>query len=280
MKRQCLIVNADDLGLTEGHNRAIVQAHTGGILTSASALACGPAFEDAVGRVRSLPALSVGVHLTLLEGTPILPPAQVPTLVRDDGSFGLNVGPLLRRLTLGRVCLEQVCREWRAQIARLFDAGFPVTHLDSHKHIHMHPHLLDVVLTLAAEFGIPRMRLSRPAHPVWGTKPAALGALAVWARRRAGRQGLRTPGALLGLEASGGMTAARMRSSFCRPWQGVRELMVHPAYPSRALDRLLESGYRWIADYRFEDELQALCADEIRFALDQLHIRLVSYEAL
>lgn len=272
-----LIVNADDLGLTEGNNRAIVEAHERGIVTSTSLLACGIAFNDAIERVRGLPTLGVGVHLTLLEGVPVLPAAKVPGLVDGSGRFGLRYTWLFRWPVLGRVLLDQVRREWRAQIEKVLATGLAVTHLDSHKHIHMHPQLLEIVLALADEFGIRRMRLSRPLRLASGPKTAMLGLLAVWARRRAGRRGVRTPDVLLGLEASGQMSEAQMLAALQRPWQGVCELMVHPAYSNADLDRFLAAGYDWIARYRFADELAALCSPAVRQALNQMSIRRIHY---
>jgi hopanoid biosynthesis associated protein HpnK len=265
-----LIVNADDLGLTEGNNRAVVEAHSRGILTSTSLLACGMAFDDAVARVRELPALGVGVHLTLLEGVPALPAAKVPDLVDEYGRFGLSYARLFRRPALGSALLKQVRREWRAQIEKVLATGLPATHLDSHKHVHMHPQLLEVVLGLADEFGIRRMRLSRPLHLASGPKSALLGLLALWARRQAARRGVRSPDALQ-------MTEARMLAALKRTWQGVRELMVHPAYPSADLDRFLAEGYAWIAGYRFAGELAALCSPTVRQALDQAGIQRIHY---
>jgi len=280
-----LIVNADDLGLTEGHNRAIVAAHRHGILTSASLMACGLAFDDAVERARLVPALGVGVHLTLLEGVPVLPTAEVPDLVDKCGKFGLSWVGLFQRLAVRRIQLEQVRREWRAQIGKVAATGLRVTHLDSHKHIHMHPQLLGVVLALASEFGVRRMRVSRPLRLAGrgyalGVKPAFLGVLALWARRRAACVGVRTPDALVGLDASGQMTTARVLAILERPWQGTREWMMHPAYPSAALDQLLAEGYGWISGYRFEDELAALCSARVRARLDELQIELVNYGEL
>ena len=280
MRNARLIVNADDLGLTEGHNCAIVEAHRGGILTSASLLACGLAFDDAVERVRSVPTLGVGVHLALLEGVPVLPADVVPDLVGGDGRFGLSWVGLFRRLALGQVRREQVYREWYAQIEKVLATGLHVTHLDSHKHVHMHPQLLEVALALADEFGIRRMRLARPLHLVSGARPMLLGVLATWARQRATQRGVRTPDALVGLEASGQVTTAYMLAALRRPWQGTREWMMHPAYPNAALAQLLAEGYGWIAGYRFEDELAALCSTRVRARLDGLQIELMHYGAL
>jgi hopanoid biosynthesis associated protein HpnK len=277
-----LIVSADDMGLSEGHNRAIVQAHSEGILTSASLLACGMAFDDAVARARTLPNLGIGVHLTLLEGMPVCPPTMVPDLVvpGENGTFGTRYGGLLWGLTFGQVRLCQVGDEWRAQIVKALEGGLRITHLDSHKHVHMHPQLLGVALALADEYDIPRMRLSRPARLLSGAKAATLGLLSVWARRRLARRGIRFPEALLGLETSGRITPARLQKAIQTTWSGTRELMTHPAYPSQELARLAARGCRWIDMYRFGDELAALCSRQTMAALAQGNIELVTYESL
>jgi hopanoid biosynthesis associated protein HpnK len=272
-----LIVNADDLGLTEGHNRAIVEAYGRGILTSASLLACGLAFDDAIERLRGMPGLGLGVHLTLLEGTPVLHAAETPDLADGQGRFGLSHARFFRRLALRRRQIDQVRREWRAQVEKVLATGLAVTHFDSHKHVHMHPQLLEVALALANEFGIRRMRLSRPTRPAAGAKPALLGLLAVWARRRAQQWGVRTPDALLGLESSGQMTEARMLAVLSRSWEGARELMMHPAHPNPELGRLLAQGCGWSAEYRFTDELAALCSPNVKRLLDARGVRRIHF---
>jgi hopanoid biosynthesis associated protein HpnK len=275
-----LIVSADDMGLTEGHNRAIVQAHTDGVLTSASLLACGAAFDDAVARAGDLPSLGIGVHLTLLEGTPVRPPAAVPDLVagRHPSAFGTSLGRLLFGVTVGQIARAQVRDEWGAQLDRVLDSGLRVTHIDSHRHVHMHPQLLGIALALAAEAGISRMRLSRPPRPFAGYKTLLLGLLAAWAAHRMAREGVRFPAALLGLEASGRMTVERTVEAIRAPWHGVRELMTHPAFPGPELAHLAACGYRWIEGYRFGDELDALCAPQVRATLQEEAVELVSYE--
>jgi chitin disaccharide deacetylase len=272
-----LIISADDLGLTKGHNHAIAEAHQNGVLTSASLLTSGLAFDDAVECARRLPTLGLSVHLTLLEGSPVLPPTEVCDLVDEQGQFGFSYTQLFQRLALGRVRLEHVYVEWRAQIQKVLETGLYVTHLDSHKHIHMHPQLLEIALKLCHEFGVPRMRLVKPVYLLSGVKPAVLGGLALWAERRMMWQGVRAPDALFGLEASGKMTVERVLTLLRHPWQGTRELMMHPARRSAALDQLQRGGYRWIAQYQFENELTALCSSTVQQRLDQAGVRLIHY---
>src|SRR6516162_4404221 len=100
-----LVVNADDLGLTVGVNDGIFDAHDRGILTSASLMANAPAAVHAIHRLRSRPSLGIGMHLTLVDGTPMHPPDRVPTLMRDDGRFYTSWKPFIVACLTGRVSM-------------------------------------------------------------------------------------------------------------------------------------------------------------------------------
>ena len=134
-----LVVNADDLGLTIGVNDGIFDAHEHGILISASLLANAPATADAARLARSPPTLGVGVHLTLVDGDPVLPPDHVPTLVEDDERFRRSWKPFIVACLTGRVSMLEVEHELTAQIERVLAAGIKPTHLDAHKHVRGHP---------------------------------------------------------------------------------------------------------------------------------------------
>ena len=82
MKR--LIVNADDFGMTEGVNRAILEAHLRGLVTSTTLLANGAAFASAAEIAGDTPALGVGVHLNLTEGRPSSDAARIPSLLTRE----------------------------------------------------------------------------------------------------------------------------------------------------------------------------------------------------
>src|SRR5262245_28641730 len=141
-----LVVNADDLGLTVAVNDGIFDAHDHGILTSASLFANAPATVDAIARVDSRPSLGIGVHLTLVDGTPTLPLERVPTLIAHDGRFHSSWKPFIVACLVGRVALDEVERELTAQIARIRDEGLSLTHLDAHKHVHAFPPIFEIVL--------------------------------------------------------------------------------------------------------------------------------------
>src|SRR5215831_16969412 len=153
-----LIVNADDLGWTAGVNRGIAEAHRNGIVTSASLIANGAAFDDGVGVARALPAMGVGVHLNLSDGRPLS--QGVPSLVDEQGKLTGGPKQLLIKLARRRLKLAEVEREWNAQIERVRAAGISPTHLDGHKHVHMLPGLFPVALRLAKRHLIAAIRIS------------------------------------------------------------------------------------------------------------------------
>lgn len=157
-----LLVTADDFGLTEGVCRAVVRAHRDGVVTSASLLAVGRAYRTAVELARETPSLAVGVHLAVVgEDPPLLPPSEVSSLVDKDGHFPLSYRTFLRRAALDRVDMDEVRREFRAQVERVVDDGLTVTHLDTHQHLQLWPAVGQVVTEIAQDYGIRAVRLPR-----------------------------------------------------------------------------------------------------------------------
>ncbi len=100
-----LIVNADDFGLSAGVNRAIVECHNGGVVSSATLMAKGAAFADAVAAARSASKLSVGCHVVLVNGTPVSPPDAVDTLLAirsaEPDKFFSSLSAFAARAMLG-----------------------------------------------------------------------------------------------------------------------------------------------------------------------------------
>ncbi|HXJ16101.1 MAG TPA: ChbG/HpnK family deacetylase, partial [Candidatus Polarisedimenticolia bacterium] len=153
-----LIVNADDFGLTRGVNEGIVRASQEGILTSATLMANGPAFEDAVDRARQCPRLGVGCHLALVGGRVVAPREKIPSLADRDGRLPRSIGVLMAKLSTGLVRTKDIEAEFRAQIEKICRAGIEPTHLDTHKHSHAHPLVTSALGRVAREFGIARVR--------------------------------------------------------------------------------------------------------------------------
>ena len=152
-----LLVNADDFGLSPGVNRGILAAFRDGILTSTTMLVNLPCFDDAVSLAVANPGLPVGIHLSLLWGSPVSDPATVPSLVERNGLFPRSLAVLVRRYFLGGLQLDQVRTEFRAQIERFKRAGLTPTHVDTHKHVHCLPGVLDALADVAKELSIQRV---------------------------------------------------------------------------------------------------------------------------
>ena len=156
-----LIINADDLGLTEGVNRGILHAHQDGVVTSTTLMANGAALQDAVSRVRSLPStsmFSVGCHLSLVDGRPLSAPSAIPSLLAAGGEFRQGVGELGIAAQRGRISAAEIEIEATAQFRALQAAGITISHFDAHKHAHMFPGVLEPALKAAAECGIQAVR--------------------------------------------------------------------------------------------------------------------------
>jgi predicted glycoside hydrolase/deacetylase ChbG (UPF0249 family) len=280
-----LVVNGDDLGLTVGVNNGIFDAHDGGILTSASLFANAPATADAIRRARVRSSLGVGVHLALVDGTPMLPPHRVPTLVEDDGRFRTSWKPLIVACLRGRVALEEVEQELSAQIERLRSEGIPLTHLDAHKHVHAFPPIFGIVARLAERFRIPVVRVPYERwSPVRGDhtqrrtarrQKLMNAAMLPWATRdyrTASMRGLRTP-EFVGRSQTGVLSAASLEALLRRLRPGVTELMVHPGYVD---DELLQMRTRLLSSRAAEVRL--LCAPDTHDLLIDEQIQLIRHD--
>lgn len=162
MNQTLLIINADDLGMSRGVTDGILCAHRHGIVTSASLMPNMPAAEYAVGRLEGAPALGVGCHLNICQGRPLLPRAEVRSLLGATGHFH-PPAEMARRLWRLRVNPREIEAEFREQIRWMkFHSLFP-THADSHHHMHLYPAAaVPFARALAAE-RIPCTRTSRCA---------------------------------------------------------------------------------------------------------------------
>ena len=153
-----MIINADDFGLTEEINHGIIQAYRKGILTSTSIVANGEAFDEAVRLSRRYPTLDTGVHLTLVEEKSVLEPSIVPTLVNSLGYFRKSAFGFIRDYMLNRIDMNEVHLELKAQVEKIHDSGIPISHIDSHQHIHILPKVLKIVVQLAQDYNIKTIR--------------------------------------------------------------------------------------------------------------------------
>jgi chitin disaccharide deacetylase len=284
-----LIVNADDLGWTEGVNRGIAEAHLHGIVTSASLLANGCAFESGVKLALTTPGLGVGVHLNLSDGKPVADPESVTSLVNDRGEFQGGPESLLIRQARGKVDSAEVEREWDAQIQRVRDTGIRPTHVDGHKHVHMLPGLFETALRLAKRHGIDAIRISHEESSLrtalsaganqkttvvmkQGVQARGLKLLASDAREMAERAGIASADYFCGIAQTGELTRDGVIRLLDVLPQGSTELMVHPGYADDALEK---SPTRLKASR--QTEIEILTDTQIRNIVASQGIRLIDY---
>ncbi|MDA8433077.1 MAG: ChbG/HpnK family deacetylase [Nitrospiraceae bacterium] len=154
---------ADDFGKSPSVNAAVAAAHDRGVLTSASLMAGGEAFDDAVRIANVRRELSVGIHITLCDGEAVLGPSRIAGLVGEDGCFAKNPAEAWLRCSLGAL-RPQITSEVKAQFDRLADAGIHPTHIDAHHHLQMHPVIFDILCREASERGIGWIRI--PGEPL------------------------------------------------------------------------------------------------------------------
>lgn len=241
-----LIVNADDFGLTAGVNRAIGELNQAGVLTSATLMVRAAAADAAVAMALGRPGLGVGCHVVLVDGEPVLPAGELPTLVdQRTGRFTPTLGKFLMRLKSGRIRAAEIEAEARAQMMRLKERGIGLTHFDAHKHTHMFGEVLEPLLRAAKSSGVGAVR--NPFEPGWSVA-ATPGA--AWKRRvqvallrsqrgeflqRVASAGLRTTAGSLGVVATGRLDARAVRllvEAMLREGgaEDVFELVTHPGY--------------------------------------------------
>lgn len=265
--RKRLIVNADDLGFTQDVNEGILRAHLEGIVTSASLMANGAAFGDAVERAQRCPSLDIGCHLVLVQGE---------SLARQGEALPTSLGGFLVALP----AKHDILREFRAQLDRLLAHGIRPTHLDTHKHVHLLPRVLDAVLEVAKEYGIRWIRKPFDIPLGWARRRRAWLSLAIGAFRipfeeRLQRASCRTADYFAGFAATGALDSAWLADLFAQLPGGVGEFVCHPgvcgAELAGAATKLKESR---------EAELEALCSPSVRKAAAEQGIQLISYRDL
>lgn len=291
-----LIINADDFGLTSGVNRAIVEAHRHGIVTSTTLMANSSAFAGAVGLVRSPgghSALSIGCHIVLLDGEPVLPSDKIPTLIsaanNSAGRFRDSLNGFVIASFRHQLNPDEIEAEAAAQIARLQDSGIQPSHFDTHKHAHMFPAVLRPLLRAAKSRGVRAVR--NPFGQVWPLPLASLlRTRQVWKRfaqlnvlrnfanafrREVASHGLRTPDGSLGVLATGALDMKLFTAMIESMPAGTWEFVCHPGYNDAELDsvrtRLRQSR---------KQELQLLTSPEAKELLERRGIELISYHEL
>jgi len=278
-----LIVNADDFGLTSGVNRAVIEAHAHGILTSTTIMANMRAFDEAVQLAKEHPSLGVGLHFNITQGKPVARASDVQSLLDPHGEFLGTSTALLRRTLTGRLKLSEIELELRAQIERALNSGLKLTHIDSHKHSHALPPVCDAITRVIGDYGIQAVRLPRERWrmPSLGYNSKLIaqsaGAFGLAQLCRVGESSLRKAGvktadSFFGIAQTGFWTKQWLLELIESLPEGASELMSHPGYEdvdlALAKTRLRASR---------ANELSLLTSADVIAAVRKNKIQLASY---
>jgi chitin disaccharide deacetylase len=292
-----LIVNADDFGLTSGINRAIAEAQERGIVTSTTLMANSGAFDEAAALARSLACntahFSVGCHIVLVDGEPVLPPERVSSLLHPGAQNGRHFRTELSGFAFasfrGKLQPDEVEAEACSQILRLRTAGVEASHFDTHKHVHMFPAVLRPLLRAARACGVPAVR--NPFGQMW---PLPLGDVVRQRRlwRRFGElnvlrnfaakfrhevesHGLRTTDGSVAVLVTGMLDPNLFSKIVDNIPEGTWEFVCHPGYNDADLDKVRTR----LRQSRVQ-ELELLTSPEAREVLQQRGVELISYREL
>jgi len=275
-----VIINADDLGRSTAVNAAVLQAHREGILTSASLMVTGDAFEEAVRLARATPTLAVGLHLVLVGGRAALPHQEIPHLVDSSGRFPddpLRVG---LRYAFSRAAQAELAREVVAQFERFAAAGLPLSHVDGHEHLHVHPVVFNLLLPLAEQYGAGGVRLPRDdlwlalrynrrqtaAKIAWAI---SLGLVCHWCERRLRGRRLSVTRRAYGVMQSGQMQEAYVVELLRCLREPAVELYFHPSTTAQTEALGPNPG-----------DLAALLSPTVRRVIAERNLRLAAYSTL
>jgi hopanoid biosynthesis associated protein HpnK len=283
-----LIINADDFGFTSGVNRAIIQANTEGVVTSSTLMANGRAFSEGVEFAKGLSKLSLGCHVVLIDGDPVLPPEKISSLTQS-GRFRDGLKGFAARALTGRLDSAQIAAEATAQIRKIQAAGLTVSHFDTHKHTHLFPQVWRPLLRAAADCGVravrnpfgPRFPLRSTqllARPNLWTRYAEVRILRTFAakfREAVQREGFVTPDGTLGIEVTGTLDESLFTAIATSIPDGTWEFVCHPGYN----DSELQSAKTRLRESR-EIELRVLTLPAAREILEQQGVQLISYRDL
>jgi hopanoid biosynthesis associated protein HpnK len=277
-----LIVTGDDFGASTLVNEAIEQAHRGGILNTTSLMVAGTAGDDAVRRARRLPQLRVGLHVVVVDGKPLLDPQSIPALVDRDGRFSTRLVRAGFNFFFNAEARRQLEAEIRAQFDAYHATGLPLDHVNAHNHMHLHPTVLDTIITVGRDYDMKAVRVPKePFGPSWRSAHANFAnrfgnsvLLAPMLARMRSR--LRTAGVagndfVFGLSDTGHMTRERVAALVRQLPEGVTEMYFHPA------TRRWPGMPAWAQS---EEELAALMDPQIGTYLREAGINMTTFSEI
>lgn len=280
-----IIVTGDDFGFSLPVNEAIEEAHCRGVLTTASLMIGARAARDAVDRAGRLPSLRVGLHLVLVNGTPISPPQAIPDLVDLGGRFSPHLFKAGIKFFFRPRVRQQLEKEIRAQFQAFGSTGLPLDHVNCHNHMHLHPTIGGLVLKVGREFGLRAVRYPyEPVFPSWRASQKGFGRkwmswLFLWPwlallRRQLRHARVRSNQFIFGMNDSGDMNLDLVIGFLRNLPPGITEIYFHPA--SRHDPELDRAA----ANYRYQEEFATLTSPALRQALQTSGIQCISFSDL
>ncbi|MEK6324379.1 MAG: hopanoid biosynthesis-associated protein HpnK [Acidobacteriota bacterium] len=280
-KQHRLIVNADDFGISDEVNEAVIRAFKEGVLTSTSLMVTGSAFEKAVKLASENPGLAIGIHLVTVVGKSVLTHSEIPTLVDEQGNFSNNPTMAGVKYYFSPQARRELRKELAAQFEKFHSTGLPLSHIDGHVHLHVHPVIFNAALELAVKYGARRMRvpfeerqlalafdrgsiLQKTVHAL------LFGGLARHMKKNLRTRGFTFPERVYGNLQSGRMSERYFLYALDNLSAEATEIYFHPAV--YADDRLLNSGERQCLI-----EFEALTSKRVKERMQALGIKLTNY---
>jgi len=281
MKR--LIINADDCGADVARNAGIFEAIKKGVVTSVSILPNGPAFDDAMQRIKSLnnEGISLGIHINLSEGKPLSSGLQ--NLAGPDGYFQGKL-PAMKLFTNNDNALErEITIELDSQVKKLLNAGISIHHLDSHHHIHAFPAVIKAAISAAIKYKIPWIRIPEETKPSYSNldiseeiaaEAGLFSKYAAEARTRIETTGIRTTNHFRGLYLKGRFSPLIMEELLLTLPDGLTEFMTHPGYADTGR---LSGPFSTFSTHDREQELETLLHHKFPLLLKKYKIILAPF---
>ena len=278
MNERRVIINADDFGVSSAVNRAVIKGWQEGVLTSASLMVTGAACDEAVDLARQNPGLQVGLHLTLVQGKSVLQQGGFPALTDREGNFPNDSVLAGMRMFFVKALHRQLRNEIEAQIEKFIATGLPLSHIDGHLNIHMHPTVFCILCPLLAKYDIRTFRLSRERlgselridrNRLLGkaTDAFIFGRLADRCRAELKIRRVDFASEVKGLLNSGRITEEYLLKALDSLQPGTTEIYLHPA----------EADNPEMPGYLQTDELAALLSSRVKERLGSPGIILCNY---
>ncbi len=272
-----LIVNADDFGINDKVNEEILRSFRYGILRSASIMANGNSFIEAVNIAKDY-KLDIGIHIALVNGKSLNDPFRISSLIDKQDKFYDNSKKFLVKYFLGKILLEDVKKEVSLQIERVMDYRLKITHIDSHQHLHLLPNILEIIKDFAKKYSIKFIRFPREKFTSYFLKSCnyqRLGELAAINLACSYIKGKipHTTDHFVGFFYGGQLNKHNLSELIkSLPAKGTCELMCHPGLSEA--DRFSRNNYRKC------EESKSLIDDEIIKMIKVRHINITSYKDL